>query len=209
MNGRVIAIEYANGWGRVELDDGRILTFDTAACRAGIPERDAVVSVELVASRLGGEKVGALRVAEAWEALPAEVPFFVTARDLLVVRGGVAAQAPSCPEPVRAPLAPGDTGYATIEVRRGVVGHSTAWAGSTYGGPAARDERVRSLRSAPLRAEEIEAFKPAIARELLDLLEDVDDPDAQESTLHEDDLRDVQVALAIAARLGIDTRRRA
>src|SRR5262249_1073437 len=152
--------------------------FDLAACREGVPDQGARVSVELVPSRLGGEKVGSLKVEESWEPLPEELAFLITPRGVLIVREGVARNAPTG---IAVEHSVGDTGYATIEVKKGVVGHSTAWSASAYGGTGQRDERLRALRKAPLSSEVTKLFAPALKAQLEELFEDVYNPDQRES----------------------------
>lgn len=176
MNGRVIEIEYAKGWGRVLLEDGRLMTFDTAACMEGIPDADAQVTVTLVPARLGGEKIGRITVRESWTALPDDVPYLIGVAQMLIVRDGAVVQSPVG---VNERRLPGETGYAIFEAKRGLVSHTAAWSSSSEG-TGSRDLRVRSLHPSGLRADELALFKAYVDTCIADLKDELDDAEGED-----------------------------
>ena len=55
------------GWGRAQLEDGRVLPFDVTACAPHLPTVGVEAVVELGPSRLGREKISRLVPVAQWK----------------------------------------------------------------------------------------------------------------------------------------------
>src|SRR5262249_31431613 len=101
--------------------------------------------------------------------------------------------------------AAGETGYATLEIQRGLVGHSTAWSASAHGHPA-KEERVKAMRQAALRPVELALFRPALEEGLEEAYDAATNPDRQGSRHPLEDARqELSQVIALARQFGIDT----
>lgn len=67
MKARVIEMEPTRGWGRAQLEDGRVLPFDVMASAPHLPAVGIEAVVELGPSRLGGEKITRLVPVSQWK----------------------------------------------------------------------------------------------------------------------------------------------
>ncbi|MFN9833065.1 MAG: hypothetical protein ACK534_07195 [Phenylobacterium sp.] len=188
VKGRVIQMSPHQGWGKVELADGRVLNFDSAAC--GVPEEGVEVDVELGVSRLGGEKVVSMAVVGWWEASTVdflclgeegprriEVCFFEEGYQRVLVEK----------QDVATLFAVGSTGQLTLERSRGSR-DSRAW-------------RVSNPRLGSMKASTRALLLKLFRKELEDSWEGWENPDGYHSLERRERLaRDV----FLASDLGVD-----
>jgi hypothetical protein len=124
VNARVVEMEKQKGWGKAELEDGRVLNFDVTVSKLGVPVVGAAVEVEVGPSRMGGEKIVTLEILPWWE--PTTLPFLFLEQmqdgvaDLIYAREG---QLIRETEPLSKSSGPemglGEMGLLVLELKRG------------------------------------------------------------------------------------------